>query len=61
MGLTFGMVLIDFDISLDITSVLVLVIAIFERVSDGFSQRPLAPDVWLEVVLSSGWDLFSEL
>ena len=55
------MVLIDFDISLDITGVLVLVIAIFERVSDSFSQRPLATDVWLEVVLSGGWDLFSEL
>ena len=61
MGLHFSMVLIDFDISLDIASVLVLVITIFERVSDGFSQRPLATDVWLEVILSSGWNLLSEL
>ena len=61
MGLTFGMVLIDFDISLDITGVLVLVIAIFERVGDGFAQCPLATDVLLEVILCGGWDLFPEL
>ena len=61
MGLPFGVVLIDFDISLNIASVLVLVIATFERVGDSFSQRPLASDMRLKVVLSSGWDLFSEL
>ena len=61
MGLPFGVVLIDFDISLDIASVLVLVIAIFERVGYSFSQRPLASDMRLKIVLSSGWDLFSEL
>ena len=61
MGLPFGVVLIDFDISLDIASVLVLVIATFERVSYSFSQRPLASDMRLKVVLGSGWDLFSEL
>ena len=56
-----SLVLIDFDVSLDVAGVLVLFIAIFDSIRDCLPQGPLAAYVLLDIVRCSGWDLFPQL